>query len=386
MKLLLNNNIHDIEVPGTRQFANKVNLYPNSVDLTLGQSGFDTPDPIKNAMIEAIQNNKMRYTHNRGLIELREAISDYTKRRFNTYYNPLTEIVVTNGGSEGIDAVFRAILNPGDEVIMPSPTYLGYEPIIKLCGAKTILVDTTATKFIPTRELIEQAITNKTKAVLFNYPTNPTGTTLPYDTIAELVELLKEKNIFIITDEIYSENVYDGQHRSFMEFDEIRNQLIVINGLSKSHAMTGARIGYVLATPEITKEVTTIHLYNSICASTPSQYGAIAAFNEVKDELVMMNTAYKQRRDYIYARLKQMKLAVEKPQGAFYIFPDISAYNEDSFQFCMDLIENEQLAVVPGKSFSKFGEGYIRMSFACKMEEIEEACDRLERFLSYYKG
>lgn len=386
MKQLLNNNIHDIEVPGTRQFANKVNLYPNSVDLTLGQSGFDTPDPIKNAMIEAIQNNKMRYTHNRGLIELREAISDYTKRRFNTYYNPLTEIVVTNGGSEGIDAVFRAILNPGDEVIMPSPTYLGYEPIIKLCGAKTILVDTTATKFIPNRELIEQAITNKTKAVLFNYPTNPTGTTLPYDTIAELVELLKEKNIFIITDEIYSENVYDGQHRSFMEFDEIRNPLIVINGLSKSHAMTGARIGYVLATPEITKEVTTIHLYNSICASTPSQYGAIAAFNEVKDELVMMNTAYKQRRDYIYARLKQMKLAVEKPQGAFYIFPDISAYNEDSFQFCMDLIENEQLAVVPGKSFSKFGEGYIRMSFACKMEEIEEACDRLERFLSYYKG
>ena len=197
---------------------------------------------------------------------------------------------------------------------------------------------------------------------------------------------MKEKNIFIITDEIYSENVYDGQHRSFMEFDEIRNPLIVINGLSKSHAMTGARIGYVLATPEITKEVTTIHLYNSICASTPSQYGAIAAFNEVKDELVMMNTAYKQRRDYIYARLKQMKLAVEKPQGAFYIFPDISAYNEDSFQFCMDLIENEQLAVVPGKSFSKFGEGYIRMSFACKMEEIEEACDRLERFLSYYKG
>lgn len=386
MEKQLNNNIQNIEVPGTRQFSNKVDQYPDSVDLTLGQSGFDTPEPIRKAMVDAINNNKLRYTHNRGLLELRQVISDYIFERFNVRYNPEEEIVVMTGGSEAIDNILRTILNPGDEVILPAPSYLGYEPIIKLCGAKVVYVDTTKTDLVPTANAIKEKITDKTKAVLFNYPTNPTGTSLSYENIKEIVEVLKDEDIFIVTDEIYSDNVYEGKHHSFMEFEEIRNKLFVVNGLSKSHAMTGARIGYILSTPELSDLVNTVHLYNTICASTPSQYGAIAAFRDVpKEDLEAMNDAYKTRRDYLFDRLTGMGLPVEKPTGAFYIFPDISEYSNDSFQFCLDLIEQEQLAVVPGASFSPYGEGHIRLSFAATMEELVEACNRLENFLKNYK-
>lgn len=381
----LNNYVSEIEVPGTRQFANKVAQYENSVDLTLGQSGFPPADYVKSAMIKSIEDNQLRYTHNKGLIELRQAIADYTYRHFNAKYNPETEIIVTNGGSEAIDDILRTILNPGDEVLLPVPSYLGYEPVIKLLGGKTVTIDTSTTDFVPTAQNIKAAITDQTKAIILNYPTNPTGVSLTYDQIKDIVSVLKDTGIYIITDEIYAANVYDMQHHSFMEFNEVRNQLFVVNGLSKSHAVTGARVGYVLAPEALIEHVTTVHLYNSICVATPSQYGAIAALNEGDEDIKKMNTAYMERRDYLYQRLTRMGLPVIKPQGAFYIFPDISAYNKDSFQFANDLIEQVQLAVVPGKSFSDYGEGHIRLSFACSMEEIVDACDRLERFLSQHK-
>lgn len=381
----LNRYIHDLEIPGTRQFSNKVDQYPNSIDLTLGQSGFAPADYVKAAMIKAIQNNELRYTHNKGLLELRKAISEYTFTKYQVYYNPENEILVTNGGSEGIDDILRTVLNEGDEVILPAPTYLGYEPLIKLAGCDVKLIDTRNTNLKPTASAIKQAISEKTKAVILNYPTNPTGTTLTYDDIAFIVNVLEETGIYIITDEIYSENVYEDRHHSFMEFPSIRNQLFVVNGLSKSHALTGARVGYVLSTPRLIEEVTTVHLYNSICVSTPSQYGAISALKYGAQDIKKMNQAYEERRDYIYSRIKQMGLSVEKPQGTFYIFSDISEYNKDSFEFCTQLLEGEQLAVVPGRSFSEFGEGHIRLSFACTMEEIKEACDRLENFLKSYK-
>ncbi|AKS68275.1 N-acetyl-L,L-diaminopimelate aminotransferase [Staphylococcus schleiferi] len=382
---LLNNHIQDIEVPGTRQFANRVDQYPNCLDLTLGQSDFPVASYVQEAMVEAIQAGQLKYTHNKGLIELRKAISEYNASRFGVKYNPETEIVVTNGASEGIDDVLRTILNPGDEVILPGPTYLGYEPIVKLQGAEVKWIDTSHTGFVPTAEAIKAAITPKTKAVMFNYPTNPTGMTLSYAQIRALVEVLKETSVFIITDEIYSENVFEGRHHSFMEFPEIREQLFVVNGLSKSHAMTGARVGYVLSTPELIEEVTTVHLYNSICVATPSQYGAIRALKEGNKDIQKMNAAYRERRDYIYARLVDMGLPVTLPQGTFYIFPDVSAYDSDSFRFCNQLLETEQLAIVPGKSFSDYAEGYVRLSFACDMETIKEACDRLEHFISHYE-
>lgn len=380
----LNNNILEVTIPGTREFANKVAGLHDAVDLTLGQSGFDAPQYIKDAMVEAINDNKLRYTHNRGLIELRQAISDKLKRDFNVDYDAETQIVVTNGGSEAIDDIFRSIINPGDEVIIPSPSYLGYEPILKLLGAKVVNIDTRDTHLIPTPEAVKRAITKDTKAILFNYPTNPTGKTLTYDQIKGLVDVLKDEDIFIVTDEIYSENIYDVEHHSFIEFDSVRDRLFVINGLSKSHAITGARVGYVVSTPELITHVTSVHLYNSICVATPSQYGALSAFTHDNKEILAMNKAYKERRDYLYDKLTQMGLPVEKPQGAFYIFPDISAYNSDSYQFATDLLESERLAVVPGSAFSKYGEGHIRLSFASTMEEIKEACVRLERFLNNY--
>ncbi|UUV98581.1 aminotransferase class I/II-fold pyridoxal phosphate-dependent enzyme [Vagococcus luciliae] len=377
----------NLEVPGTRKFSNQVKKYDDGVDLTLGQSGFDTPEYIREAMIEAINQNKLRYTHNRGLIELREAISQYNRKRFNVTYDAETEIIVTNGGSEAIDSVLRTILEDGDEVIIPCPTYLAYEPITKLQGAKTVLVDTTKTNFVLTKEALADAITPKTKAIIFNYPTNPTGMIPSLEQMKELVDVLKETDIFILTDEIYSDNVYDGEFHSFMEFSEVRNQLFVINGLSKSHAITGGRIGYILAPPLATEHVTKVHLYNSVCVATPSQYGAIAAFTDATGPVILskMNEAYKERRDFVYKRLKEMGLSVELPKGAFYIFPDISEYNNDSFEFAAELLEAEHLAVVPGKTFSIYGEGHIRLSFACTMEELVDGCKRLERFLSTYR-
>ncbi|WJP98099.1 aminotransferase class I/II-fold pyridoxal phosphate-dependent enzyme [Macrococcus bovicus] len=381
-----NDRVMALQVPGTRQFANKVSQYENGINLTLGQSGFDTPDFIRQAMTAAIEAGQLRYTHNKGLIELRTAITDYTAERFNVDYHPETEVLITNGGSEAIDSIFRTILNTGDEVIIPAPAYAGYEPIIQLLGAKTVFVDTTETHFVPTAAQIAAAITPRTKAVLFNYPTNPTGTTLSAETIQELVQLLKDRDLFIITDEIYSENIYEGQHHSFIEHPEVRSQLFYINGLSKSHAMTGARIGYVLAPEAAIDQVTKVHLYNSICAATPSQYGAIAALTHpaAKQMITDMNTAYRERRDYLYDRLRQMGLPVELPTGAFYILPDISAYNSDSFQFATELLAAEQVAVVPGAAFTSYGEGHIRISFASTMEEIVEGCNRLERFLTDY--
>ncbi|MCI0130957.1 aminotransferase class I/II-fold pyridoxal phosphate-dependent enzyme [Vagococcus sp. CY53-2] len=377
----------NLEVPGTRKFSNQVKQYDDGVDLTLGQSGFETPEYIREAMIEAINQNKLRYTHNRGLIELREAISQYNRKRFNVTYDAETEIIVTNGGSEAIDSVLRTILEDGDEVIIPCPTYLAYEPITKLQGAKTVLVDTTKTNFVLTKEALVDAITPKTKAIIFNYPTNPTGMIPSLEQMKELVDVLKETDIFILTDEIYSDNVYGGEFHSFMEFSEVRNQLFVINGLSKSHAITGGRIGYILAPPLATEHVTKVHLYNSVCVATPSQYGATAAFTDATGPVILskMNEAYKERRDFVYKRLKEMGLSVESPKGAFYIFPDISEYNNDSFEFATELLEAEHLAVVPGKTFSIYGEGHIRLSFACTMEELVDGCKRLERFLSTYR-
>lgn len=377
----------NLEVPGTRKFSNQVKEYDDGVDLTLGQSGFATPEYIRNAMIEAINQNKLRYTHNRGLIELREAISAYNKKRFGVSYDAETEIIVTNGGSEAIDSVLRTILEEGDEVIIPCPTYLAYEPIAKLQGAKTVLIDTTTTNFVLTKEALKQSITPKTKAIIFNYPTNPTGMIPSLEQMKELVDVLKETDIFILSDEIYSDNVYDGECHSFMEFPEIREQLFVINGLSKSHAITGGRIGYILSPKLATEHVTKVHLYNSVCVATPSQYAAIAAFTDETgpDILAKMNEAYKERRDFVYGRLREMGLPVELPKGAFYIFPTIKDYTNDSFEFATELLEKEHLAVVPGRTFSVYGEGHIRMSFACSMEELEEGCQRLEKFLREYK-
>lgn len=376
-----NKKMKNIEVPGTRQFANRVEEFPDAVDLTLGQPDFDTPEPVKQAAIDAINTKSMKYSHNTGLLELRRAISEYYKDSYGADYDPNGEVLVTVGGSEGIDGILRAIIDPGDEVLIPAPTYLGYEPIIELSGGVTKFVDMSETDHIATPELLESNITDKTKAVLLNYPTNPTGVTYTREQMDALVEVFKKHDIFVITDEIYGENTLEGEHISLAMYPEIKEKAIIVNGLSKSHAMTGWRIGYVVGHSVIMEDITAVHLYNTICASIPSQYAAIEALTTQLHVPKEMNQAYIQRRDYIYKRLVDMGLEVSKPTGAFYIFPSISKYEKDSFKFATDLLENVHLAVVPGRSFSEYGEGHIRLSFACSMEELTEAADRLEKYI-----
>lgn len=377
----LNKNLKNVSVPGTRQMANRVADMPDSIDLTLGQPDFTTPEVIKDSVIEAVKGRQMKYSHNRGTLELRTAISSFYQKKYQTEYDPKDEVIVTNGGSEALDTIFRTIINPNDEVIMFAPIYTGYEPIVTMLGGDTVLLDTTATQFVPDPDQLERAITDKTKAVLLNYPNNPTGAIYSKETVDALVEVFKKHDIFIVVDEMYSENTLDGDHYSLTSYPEIKNKLLAVNGLSKSHAMTGWRIGWLLGSREMVEKLTLVHLYNSLCTSMPSQIAGHTALTEALDAPSVMNQEYVKRRDYIHKRLTEMGLDAVPPKGAFYIFPSVKKYDEKSFDFAVDLLEKTQVAVVPGAAFSEYGEGHIRISFATSMENLKEAADRMEQFL-----
>ncbi|MBE1555264.1 aminotransferase class I/II-fold pyridoxal phosphate-dependent enzyme [Sporosarcina limicola] len=384
MKISINKMAEMIEVPGIRKFSNKLVDYPNAVNLTIGQPDFPTPELVKKAGIKAIENNETGYSHNAGLLDLRKAVSLFFKDCYGFYYNPEHEIVITNGASEAIDSTFRTILSPGDEVILPTPIYLGYAPIIEMCGAKVVYLDTTDTGFTPSPQRLKSLITAKTKAVLFNFPSNPTGMTIEKEQMDELVAVLEQHEIFILSDEIYSENTFTGEHVSFGQYEVIRDRLFLIHGLSKSHSMTGWRIGYVLGPKEYMAHVLKVHLYNSVCASLPSQHAAIVALNECRHTPEEMNVEYMRRRDFVYNRLVKMGLDVIKPNGAFYIFPSIAKYGMDSYSFATKLLKEGGVAAVPGSAFSTYGEGYLRISYAYAMPVLEEGMDRLEKFLQQF--
>lgn len=377
----VNKRIKDLEVPGIRVFSNEVMQYPDGVNLTIGEPDFPTPERVKQAGIEAIKNNLTGYSHNAGLLELREKVSLFFEEKYKFHYDPVTEIVITTGASEGIDSILRTILNEGDEVIMPAPIYSGYEPIVHLSGAKVIYLDTMKTDLVPCPEKLEGLITEKTKAIILNYPSNPTGLTLTKEQVDRLVNVLERHDIFIISDEIYSENSFNNDHVSFASYPQIRNKLFLIHGLSKSHAMTGWRLGFVLGPQDLMEHMLKVHLYNSICAALPSQYAGIEALTTSRDTPKAMNKAYLERRDYVYDRLTSMGLSVIKPTGAFYIFPSIKITGLTSWAFATKLLESEHVAVVPGSAFTNYGEGFIRISYANSMETLVEAMNRIERFI-----
>lgn len=377
----INKSITELEVPGIRIFSNKVSHYNDGINLTIGEPDFPTPERVKLAGIEAIQQNKTGYSHNAGLLELRESVSSFFQDRYDFHYDPHTEIVITSGASEGIDSILRTILTENDEVIMPAPIYSGYEPIIHLNGAKPIYVDTTKTNFLPCPTEIEKVITPNTKAIILNYPSNPTGMTLTKALADQLVALFAKHEIFVISDEIYSENTFTEQHISFATYPEIREKLFLVHGLSKSHAMTGWRIGFVLGPEILMEHVLKVHIYNSICASLPGQYAGIEALRTSRNTPKEMNRAYIERRDFVYDRLVEMGLEVTKPRGAFYIFPSIKKTGLSSWDFATKLLEEAHVAVVPGSAFTHFGEGFIRISYANSMENLIEAMNRLEQFL-----
>ena len=379
MEHLLNPNVKEIEISGIRKFSNLVSQYENVISLTIGQPDFFTPHHVKQAAKKAIDENQTSYTHNAGYPELRQAVQLYMKKKADLNYEAESEIIVTTGASQAIDSAFRTILSPGDEVILPGPVYPGYEPIIKMCGASPLIIDTTSHGFKLTAKLIEEALTPKTKCVVLPYPSNPTGMTLSEEQLKDIASLLKGRNVFVLSDEIYSELTFDRPHHSIATV--LRDQTIVIGGLSKSHSMTGWRIGFLFAPKEIAKHILKVHQYNVSCASSISQKAALEAVTNGFDDALIMREQYKKRLDYVYDRLVTMGLDVIKPSGAFYIFPSIKSFGMSSFDFCMSLLEEEGLAIVPGSSFSEYGEGYVRISYAYSPDTLREGLDRLESFV-----
>ena len=381
MKLTLNSNSKFLRAPSIRQFSSRIKNIDDCVNLTIGQPDFPMPDVVKQAYINAISEDKTSYSHNKGLTETRQAISQYFKRRYGFFYSE-EEIIVTNGASEALDTSLRSIIEPGDEILIPGPIYAGYIPLVETLGGKPIYIDTTHSDFKVTPELIETYFTNQTKAILLNYPTNPTGVILERSEVEALVHYLKTKEIFIISDEIYAENTFTGTHTSFAEYEEIRDQLLLIGGLSKSHSATGIRIGFLIGPEYLIEKLTFMHAYNCICANVPAQIACITALNEGLEAPKYMNEAYIERRDYLKAKLLSLGFELEaQPEGAFYIFPSIKRFTNNDFDFCVNVLEEAHVAMVPGSSFTDIGNGYIRISYAYEMNVLKEGMRRLELYL-----
>ncbi|PTJ80691.1 N-acetyl-L,L-diaminopimelate aminotransferase [Staphylococcus succinus] len=384
MKLTLNNNSKFLSAPSIRQFSNRMKNIDDCINLTIGQPDFPMPDVVKNAYINAIKEDKTSYSHNKGLIETRNAVSLYFEQRYGFKYSS-EEIIITNGASEALDTALRSIINQGDEILIPGPVYAGYIPLIKTLGGIPVYIDTTVTDYKVTPDAIEAHITSKTKAILLNYPTNPTGVTLAYNEVYDLTEMLKTKEIFIISDEIYAENTFSGQHTSFAQFNSIRDQLLLVGGLSKSHSATGIRIGFLIGAEYLIEKLTFMHAYNCICANVPAQIACIAALNEGLEAPQYMNEAYIERRDYLIEKLEALGFELDaKPEGAFYIFPNIKKFTDNDFDFCVDVLEKAHVAMVPGSSFTDIGKGHIRISYAYELDALKEGMRRLENYINKY--
>lgn len=381
MENRVNGSVRSIQISGIRRFFNKVKDYPGAVSLTIGQPDFPTPQHVKNAGKAAIDHNHTAYTANAGLFELRQAIADYVAEKYDLHYDPETEIITTVGASEAIDLTFRTILEPGDEVILPGPAYPGYAAPITLAGGVPVYVDTRDTDFKMTAPQIAEHLTERTKAVVIPYPSNPTGCVLTKNEVEAIAGLLRDKSVFAVSDEIYSELIYGQKHVSIAACPGMKDKTLVINGLSKSHAMTGWRMGYVLADLPIADQLIKIHQYGISCITSITQYAAIEALTTGKNDAEPMRQEYKKRLDYVIDRLENMGIDVVRPSGAFYVFPSIKKFGLTSEEFALKLLDQERLAAVPGSAFSSYGEGYLRLSYAYSMDVLKEGLDRLERFV-----
>ncbi len=376
---MINPQVKDIQISGIRQFFNLVAHYQDVVSLTLGQPDFPTPNHIKEAAKQAIDNNFTMYTPNAGTLELREAASTYVSKKYGLTYRAEDEVIVTVGASQAIDVAFRTILESGTDVLLPGPVYPGYEPIIRMCGANPIHIDTTNNEFRLTAELIAPHITEKTRCIVLPYPANPTGSNLTSEELNKIAELVRGKSIWILSDEIYSELIFSGSHDSIAT--RLREQTIVVNGLSKSHSMVGWRIGLLFAPKLITEQMLKVQQYSVSCASSISQKAAVEALTVGINDAEVMRKAYEERMEFAYKRLTEIGLDVVKPTASFYIFPSIKQFGLSSFEFAHRAVQEAGVAFVPGSAFSSYGEGYIRLSYACSLETLEEGLSRLKRFV-----
>lgn len=379
----LSDRVNSIEISGIRQFYNKVRKVDGALSLTLGEPDFDVPSAIKKYMVEALDKNITHYTSNEGLLSLRKKISSYLDD-FKIHYDE-EEICVTVGGSEGLASVFGAIINPEDKVLIPSPGYPAYSALTKLYGGKEILYKLKEDFSIDIEKLRKLIEEEKPKAIVISYPSNPTGATLSKKNCVELYELLKDKEIFIITDEIYSGIVYEEEYNSLAQFEELKEKLIYVSGFSKLFSMTGLRLGYVCASPNYISGIIKYHQYNVSCAHSATQYAVAEGFDEALEESKKYVREFRKRRDYVIERLKGMGIETYIPGGAFYVFPSIKKFNMSSQDFCEEFLNQYKVAIVPGDAFSSGGEGFVRISYAYSMDQLKDGMDKLEKFLKHFK-
>jgi len=379
-----NKQLDKIQVSLIRQFDQAISEIPGVLRLTLGEPDFTTPDHVKEAAKRAIDQDQSYYTGMSGLLTLRQAASDFVKEKYQLDYNPENEILVTIGATEALSATLTAILEEGDKVLLPAPAYPGYEPIVNLVGAEIVEIDTTENGFVLTPEMLEKAILeqwDKLKAVILNYPANPTGITYSREQLEDLAAVLRKYEIFVVCDEVYSELTYTGENHVSLG-TMLKDQAIIINGLSKSHAMTGWRLGFIFAPANFTAQLIKSHQYLVTAANTMAQHAAVEALTAGKNDAEPMKKEYIQRRDYIIEKMTALGFEIIKPDGAFYIFAKIPAgYNQDSFAFLKDFAQKKTVAFIPGAAFGRYGEGYVRLSYAASMETIKEAMKRLEEYM-----
>ena len=382
----LSKNVVNIKPSGIRKFFDIVSEMKDAISLGVGETDFDTPWHIREEGIYSLEKGRTFYTSNSGLKELKIEICNYLHRRFDLQYNYESETLVTVGGSEAIDLALRAMIDPGDEVLIPQPCYVSYHPCTILAGGVPVVIELKGENdFKLTREELISAITDKTKILFLAFPNNPTGAVMDYDDLKAIVDIIIEKDLYVISDEIYSELSYGKKHVSIASFPGMKERTIVINGFSKSYAMTGWRLGYATGPANIIEQMTKIHQFAIMCAPTTSQYAAIEALKNGDSDVEMMKDAYDKRRRFLVQSFNNMGLTCFEPYGAFYVFPSIKSLNMTSDEFATQLLMEEKVAVVPGTAFGACGEGYLRISYAYSIDNLKIAMERIERFVKKHQ-
>lgn len=379
----LSKKVIDIKPSGIRKFFDVVSEMPDAISLGVGEPDFDTPWHIRDEGIYALEKGKTFYTSNAGLMELRKEICKYYTRKFQATYDPVHECVITVGGSEGIDIALRAMLDPGDEVIIPEPCYVSYVPCVELADGVPVIIQLKAeNEFRLTAEELEAAITDKTKIVILPFPNNPTGAIMTRADLEKIAEVIRKHDLYVMSDEIYAELTYGQKHVSIASLPDMHDRTIVINGFSKAYAMTGWRLGYALAPRIICEQMTKIHQFAIMCAPTNSQYAAVDAVRYGDKDIEKMVRAYDQRRHFLMQTFQEMGIECFEPFGAFYVFPSIKKFGLSSDEFASRLLREEKLAVVPGTAFGDCGEGFLRISYAYSLTDLKKGLERLQRFIN----
>lgn len=385
MTLNFSKRLEDIPKSGIREFFDLVSESDGIISLGVGEPDFPAPWTVREEAIYLLERGETSYTSNQGIFELRKAIAQFHIKKYHVSYNPNNEILITNGVSEAADIVLRALLNDGDEVILPKPMYVCYEPLIKLAGGKVIDVDTSSSGFVPDPDLIEKAVSKKTKAIVLCYPNNPTGMTIPENILKKIAQIAEKHDLWVISDEIYGELVYGSKFVSFSSLNGMKARTIVLNGFSKTYAMTGWRVGYICGPESLVSRACKIHQYSALCASSIAQSAALEALRNAAKDVKVMLRSYERRRNMFVTGMNEAGLTTLLPDGAFYCFPSIEGLDMNAKKFASLLLKEEKVAVVPGTAFGVQGEGFIRCCFATDTDDLKEALKRIKQFVARHR-